>query len=141
MGSNPTGPACPKLLDSLMLRIPTKLGEDEVEKVVVETCEDTELVVVEGEWDYQNPRPMKPEWADKIRKICERDNVSLFFKQIGGKPKSYMACNASGCAKLNERMHRRHEVKLARVCYTKRFKHLGRKSLASLYRKRNEYLG
>ena len=41
--------------------------------------------IVGGESDLKNPRPMKPEWAESIRKICERDRVAFFFKQMGGK--------------------------------------------------------
>ena len=32
-----------------------------------------------------DPRPMKPEWAESIRRICQRDGVAFFFKQMGGK--------------------------------------------------------
>lgn len=38
-----------------------------------------------GESDRKNPRPMKPGWAENIRRICERDKVAFFFKQLGGK--------------------------------------------------------
>jgi len=38
-----------------------------------------------GESDRNHPRPMKPEWAENIRRICERDGVAFFFKQMGGK--------------------------------------------------------
>lgn len=41
--------------------------------------------IVGGESDYSNPRPMKPEWAENIRRICERDGVAFWFKQMGGK--------------------------------------------------------
>jgi len=41
--------------------------------------------IVGGESDLKNPRPMKPEWAENIRRICERDGVAFFFKQLGGK--------------------------------------------------------
>ncbi len=41
--------------------------------------------IVGGESDMKNPRPMKPEWAENIRAICERDGVVFFFKQLGGK--------------------------------------------------------
>lgn len=41
--------------------------------------------IVGGESDLRNPRPMKPEWAENIRRICERDGVAFFFKQLGGK--------------------------------------------------------
>jgi protein gp37 len=38
-----------------------------------------------GESDRNHPRPMKPEWAENIRRICKRDVVAFFFKQMGGK--------------------------------------------------------
>jgi len=41
--------------------------------------------IVGGESDRTNPRPMKPEWAENIRKICRKDEVAFFFKQVGGK--------------------------------------------------------
>ena len=41
--------------------------------------------IVGGESGRTNPRPMKPEWAENIRRICERDGVAFFFKQMGGK--------------------------------------------------------
>lgn len=41
--------------------------------------------IVGGESDRKNPRPMKPEWAENIRRICERDRVAFFFKQMGGR--------------------------------------------------------
>jgi len=41
--------------------------------------------IARGESDRQNPRPMRPDWAESIRRICERDGVAFFFKQIGGK--------------------------------------------------------
>ena len=41
--------------------------------------------IVGGESDRSNPRPMKPEWAENIRRICERDGVAFFFKQMGGR--------------------------------------------------------
>jgi protein gp37 len=41
--------------------------------------------IVGGESDRNNPRPMKPEWAESIRKVCERDGVAFFFKQVGGR--------------------------------------------------------
>lgn len=34
-------------------------------------------------------RPMQPDWARRLRDICERDGVAFFFKQWGGaRPKS-----------------------------------------------------
>ncbi len=44
-----------------------------------------EWAIVGGESDLKNPRSMKPEWAENIRKICERDGVAFFFKQVGGR--------------------------------------------------------
>jgi protein gp37 len=41
--------------------------------------------IVGGESDRSNPRQMKPEWAENIRRICEGDGVTFFFKQMGGK--------------------------------------------------------
>ena len=41
-------------------------------------------VIVGGESGDSSPRPMKPEWAESIRKICERDGVAFYFKQVGG---------------------------------------------------------
>ncbi len=38
-----------------------------------------------GESDRKNPLPMSPEWAENIRRICERDEVAFFVKQVGGK--------------------------------------------------------
>ena len=42
-------------------------------------------VIVGGESDYKAPRPMKPEWAENVRRICQRDGVAFFFKQNGGR--------------------------------------------------------
>jgi protein gp37 len=41
--------------------------------------------IVGGESDLKNPRPMNTEWADNLGRICERDDVSFFFKQMGGR--------------------------------------------------------
>jgi protein gp37 len=41
--------------------------------------------IVGGESDLRNPRPMKPEWAENVRRICDRDEVAFLFKQNGGK--------------------------------------------------------
>lgn len=41
--------------------------------------------IIGGESDHQNPRPMNPEWATKIIKQCREQNVSVWFKQMGGK--------------------------------------------------------
>ena len=39
--------------------------------------------VVGGESGH-NPRPMRAEWAENIRRIAERDGVAFYFKQLGG---------------------------------------------------------
>jgi len=41
--------------------------------------------IVGGE-SGRNPRPreMRPEWAENIRRICQRDGVHFFYKQSGG---------------------------------------------------------
>jgi protein gp37 len=49
------------------------------------SLEGIQWAIVGGESDYENPRPMNPEWAESIRRICQRDGVSFFFKQLGGK--------------------------------------------------------
>lgn len=41
--------------------------------------------IVGGESDAKNPRPMKPEWALNIQRVCDRDEVAFFFKQNGGR--------------------------------------------------------
>jgi len=41
--------------------------------------------IVGGESDGKNPRPMSTAWAENIKRICQRDGVAFFFKQIGGK--------------------------------------------------------
>lgn len=69
------------------------------------SLEGIEWAIVGGESDYYHPRPMKPEWAESIRQICERDKVAFFFKQLGGKHKCE-CCNAWGCAKLNGQIYR-----------------------------------
>ncbi len=40
--------------------------------------------IVGGE-SGSEPRPMDPAWAENLRRICERDGVAFFFKQMGGK--------------------------------------------------------
>jgi protein gp37 len=42
-------------------------------------------LIVGGESDFHNPRPMKPEWAENVRRIAERDGAAFFFKQAGGR--------------------------------------------------------
>jgi len=41
--------------------------------------------IVGGESDRKNPRQMKPEWAENVRGICDRDRVAFWFKQNGGR--------------------------------------------------------
>jgi len=41
-------------------------------------------VIVGGESDYKDPRPMDPDWAESIRKNCEDYATPFFFKQAGG---------------------------------------------------------
>ena len=41
--------------------------------------------IVGGESDMKNPRLMKAEWVEKLRRMCDRDRVAFFFKQVGGK--------------------------------------------------------
>lgn len=49
------------------------------------SLEGVQWAIVGGESDLSSPRPMKPEWAENIRKICQRDGVAFFFKQHGGR--------------------------------------------------------
>lgn len=44
---------------------------------------DIHWVIVGGE-SGPKARPMKPEWADSVRRQCEAQNVAFFFKQWGG---------------------------------------------------------
>lgn len=44
---------------------------------------DIHWVIVGGE-SGPKARPMKPEWADSVRRHCERQGVAFFFKQWGG---------------------------------------------------------
>lgn len=55
-------------------------------------------VIIGGESDYHNPRPMKIEWAENIIKQAREQNVAVFFKQLGGKGSG----GAGGCA-INRR--------------------------------------
>lgn len=41
--------------------------------------------IVGGESDRSHPRAMEASWAENIRRICARDKVAFFFKQMGGK--------------------------------------------------------
>lgn len=45
--------------------------------------EGIDWVIVGGE-SGPKARPMKPEWAENIQELCEKSNVSFFFKQWGG---------------------------------------------------------
>jgi protein gp37 len=64
--------------------------------------------IVGGESDLKNPRPMRPEWAESIRRICERDGVPFFFKQMGGKGGD----NAGGDLLNGVRYHERFRTRL-----------------------------
>ena len=44
---------------------------------------DIHWVIVGGE-SGPKARPMKPEWADSVRRQCEAQSVAFFFKQWGG---------------------------------------------------------
>lgn len=44
---------------------------------------DIHWVIVGGE-SGPNARPMKPEWADSVRRQCAEQEVAFFFKQWGG---------------------------------------------------------
>lgn len=57
------------------------------------SLESMQWAIVGGESDYYHPRPMAPEWRENIRKICDRDKATFFFKQLGGKSKCE-CCNA-----------------------------------------------
>ena len=63
------------------------------------SLEGIQWAIVGGESDHKNPRPMKTEWAEKIRMICQRFNVAFFLKQMGGKAKCD-CCGAWGCSML-----------------------------------------
>jgi protein gp37 len=49
------------------------------------SLEGIQWAIVGGESDSRNPRPMRPEWAEDIRKISRRDGVAFWFKQMGGR--------------------------------------------------------
>ena len=46
-----------------------------------------EWVIIGGESDSTNPRPMHPEWAENIIKQAKEQGVAIWFKQMGGKGK------------------------------------------------------
>lgn len=50
--------------------------------------EDIHWVIVGGESDYKNPRPMDSAWAEEIRLQCEAKKIPFFFKQMGGTNKA-----------------------------------------------------
>ena len=53
----------------------------------VDLC-DIAWAIVGGE-SGPGARPMEPDWARRLRDICDRDGVAFFFKQWGGaRPKS-----------------------------------------------------
>jgi len=67
-------------------------------------------ILVGGESDYQNPRPMKPEWALTIRDHCRDHDIPFFFKQQGGRTKCQ--CHGSwGCALLDGQLYREYPGK------------------------------
>lgn len=62
-----------------------------------------EWIIVGGESDYRQPRPMKPEWAQKLRDAAISRGIPFFFKQVGGKRKC--ACHGAwGCRLLDGRL-------------------------------------
>lgn len=61
-------------------------------------------VIVGGESDYRNPRPMKFEWAEDIRDQCRAESKAFFFKQVGGRRKC--TCHGAwGCCLLGGRTY------------------------------------
>ena len=58
-------------------------------------------IIVGGESDYKNPRPMNPDWAREIRDFAATiHGIPFFFKQWGGKSKC-KCHNAWGCRLLD----------------------------------------
>lgn len=53
-----------------------------LEDIGVIELKDIHWVIVGGESGHR-ARPMKPEWAESIRRQCEDANVAFFFKQWG----------------------------------------------------------
>jgi protein gp37 len=60
--------------------------------------QNVDWAIIGGESDFKNPRPMKPEWAENIVKQAREQNVSVFFKQMGG-----LGGGGAGGDLLNER--------------------------------------
>lgn len=48
------------------------------------SMDDIDWAIVGGESDPVSPRDMDMAWAENIRRICERDGVAFYFKQVGG---------------------------------------------------------
>jgi protein gp37 len=70
-------------------KIPAKIRFISFEPLLKEipppiNLEGISWVIVGGESDYKDPRPMSPYWAFLIRKEAERQKVAFFFKQHGG---------------------------------------------------------
>jgi len=49
------------------------------------SLEGIDWAIVGGESDPKVPRPMRLEWAENVRRVCARDGVPFFFKQVGGR--------------------------------------------------------
>lgn len=64
----------------------TALATEEDRKQLL-TWEMVDWVIVGGESDPTNPRPMKKEWATGLRDECQSYNIPFFFKQWGGRVK------------------------------------------------------
>jgi protein gp37 len=52
--------------------------------------QNIEWVIVGGESGH-NPRSMKQEWVNDIKKQCKKADVAFFFKQWGGRNKKKRA--------------------------------------------------
>ncbi len=64
----------------------TALATEEDRKQLL-TWEMIDWVIVGGESDPNNPRPMKKEWVTGLRDECVSYNIPFFFKQWGGQVK------------------------------------------------------
>jgi protein gp37 len=65
---------------------------------------DAQWIIVGGESDYSNPRPMHPSWAKEIRDLTRDFKIPFFFKQNGGSVKC--ECHGSwGCCLLDGQEH------------------------------------
>ena len=77
---------------SILRSVPAQLRFLSVEPLLEDVADELDLagihwVVVGGESDYTNPRPMKPEWALNAIEKCKTANVPVFLKQLGGSKK------------------------------------------------------